>query len=74
MSSKVKAVPVRSIASAAAEALLERDRCYLLDSSALKVGFPLDWAARILPIVSAIAVSVIVEPNRIIFFSNGRAK
>ena len=27
-----------------------------------------------LPIASAIAVSVIVEPNRSIFFSNGRAK
>ena len=39
-----------------------------------KVGFPLDCAARILPIASAIAVSVIVEPNRSSFFSNGSAK
>jgi hypothetical protein len=31
-------------------------------------------AVTMLPIASAIAVSVIVEPNRIIFFSKGRAK
>jgi hypothetical protein len=47
-------------------------RIYRSDASKLKVGF--SRAAKMSPIAFAIAVSVMVGPNRNTFFSKGRAK
>lgn len=49
-------------------------RSYLSDSNALKLDLILDSSAAIVLIASVIAASVMVGPNRNIFFSKGRAK
>ena len=49
-------------------------KAYLSEARPSKLGFPLICAARMSPIASVIAVSVIVGPNRNIFFSKGSAK